>query len=145
MIKIEVKGLDKLQKTLGESFDKLRKEINGAIEKSVLLIEREARINVDKMTRTHSGFLKNRWQKEFSQFRGMLYPLMNYAKYVHEGTAPHTIFPRFRKALYWRGALHPVKKVQHPGTTPRPFLANAIKNNIASIKKIFYEAIKRII
>lgn len=39
-------------------------------------------------------------------------------------TAPHIIKPLHKKALYWKGALHPVKSVNHPGSTipARPFL-----------------------
>lgn len=39
-------------------------------------------------------------------------------------TPPRTIRPRKKKALWWRGAPHPVAKVEHPGSTipARPFL-----------------------
>lgn len=39
-------------------------------------------------------------------------------------TGPHTIVPRKKKALFWPGAAHPVKSVQHPGSRipARPFL-----------------------
>lgn len=45
-----------------------------------------------------------------------------YALFVELGTAPHKIFPRTAKALFWKGAAHPVASVNHPGTKPRPFL-----------------------
>lgn len=38
------------------------------------------------------------------------------AKFLEEGTPPHIIHPRFKKALFWPGARHPVKSVRHPGT-----------------------------
>lgn len=38
------------------------------------------------------------------------------AKLLEEGTPPHVIRPRFKKALFWPGARHPVKSVRHPGT-----------------------------
>lgn len=39
-------------------------------------------------------------------------------------TAPHVIEPRKKKALFWLGALHPVRQVTHPGSNipARPFL-----------------------
>jgi phage virion morphogenesis protein len=39
-------------------------------------------------------------------------------------TKAHVIKPRRRKALHWPGALHPVKKVNHPGSKipARPYL-----------------------
>jgi len=39
-------------------------------------------------------------------------------------TGPHTITAKKAKALFWPGARHPVKSVNHPGSVipPRPFL-----------------------
>jgi len=47
---------------------------------------------------------------------------VEYAAIQHWGgrTPPHDIFPRRKKALYWPGAEHPVKKVSHPGSTIKP-------------------------
>jgi len=39
------------------------------------------------------------------------------AIYVEEDTQPHDIVPRFKAALFWPGARHPVRRVHHPGTT----------------------------
>lgn len=49
-----------------------------------------------------------------------------YAVFVHEGTAPHRIVAKFGKALYWKGAAHPVKAVNHPGTRAHRFLVDAL-------------------
>lgn len=49
----------------------------------------------------------------------------DYAEYVEFGTAPHEIRARKAKALFWEGADHPVKSVNHPGTQPRPFMRPA--------------------
>lgn len=38
-----------------------------------------------------------------------------YAEYVELGVKRHKIKPTNKKALYWKGAPHPVKEVQHPG------------------------------
>ena len=56
---------------------------------------------------------------------------VNYAKHVEYGTNPHVILPKGKinggaDALYWKGAKHPVKKVNHPGTRPKPFLRPAM-------------------
>lgn len=49
-----------------------------------------------------------------------------YAKFVVEGTPPHTILPHAKQALMWPGALHPVRVVHHPGTAPNPFPYEAL-------------------
>lgn len=52
---------------------------------------------------------------------------LNYASYVVQGTKPHLILPRARKALFWPGAAHPVRSVSHPGTKPNPFMQDALE------------------
>lgn len=52
---------------------------------------------------------------------------VDYAAAVEYGTAPHVILPKNKKALYWPGARHPVARVNHPGTRPRPFMRPALE------------------
>lgn len=59
---------------------------------------------------------------------------LSYAKYVHEGTGqygplkrPYTIQPKNKRALYWPGARHPVKKVTQKGIRPNRFLLRAAR------------------
>jgi len=54
---------------------------------------------------------------------------VKYSVYVELGTPPHPIRPKFKKALYWPGADHPVAKVNHPGTEPSPYLRPALFQN----------------
>ncbi len=44
---------------------------------------------------------------------------VRYGGILEEGSKPHIIRPKNKKALYWKGASHPVKAVKHPGTKPR--------------------------
>jgi hypothetical protein len=39
-----------------------------------------------------------------------------YWEFIEKGTEPHDIVPVIKKALYWKGARSPYKKVRHPGT-----------------------------
>lgn len=48
-----------------------------------------------------------------------------YARAVHDGRPPMVIKAKGKKALYWKGAAHPVKSVRHPGIKPNPYLARA--------------------
>ncbi|PRX91983.1 HK97 gp10 family phage protein [Allonocardiopsis opalescens] len=50
----------------------------------------------------------------------------DHAIFVEEDTRPHTIRPRFRRALYWAGADHPVAVVHHPGTRGQHVMARAL-------------------
>lgn len=48
--------------------------------------------------------------------RGVIGTNINYARAVNDGSRPHIIKPKRAKALFWRGALHPVRVVHHPGS-----------------------------
>ena len=49
-----------------------------------------------------------------------------YAIHLERGTQPHIILPRQKKALWWKGAAHPVRIVHHPGTRPYNVLRRAL-------------------
>jgi phage gpG-like protein len=44
-----------------------------------------------------------------------------YAIYHQRGTSPYVIRPKSKRYLFWSGASHPVRKVNHPGLPARPF------------------------
>ena len=66
---------------------------------------------------------------------------VEYAGYVHDGTRPHPIYPSAKKALFWKGAAHPVKFVRHPGTKAQPYLKDALHNNVDNIRDFFIREI----
>ena len=74
-----------------------------------------------------------------------IWPEAKYAIYVHEGTRPHEILPRIKKALYWEGAAHPVRRVWHPGTRPNRFLVRMVKLAQPKITKHFLKAGEKIL
>ena len=61
------------------------------------------------------------------------------------GTIPaRTILPRLKKALYWPGALHPVRSVKHPGSRANPFMERIIAVSQPEIDTMFGTALKQI-
>jgi len=49
-----------------------------------------------------------------------------YAIWVEEGTYPHGIDPKVKKALWWDGLAHPVNHVNHPGATASHFMKESL-------------------
>jgi len=86
---------------------------------------REAKGDAPRITATLQGGIQMRVARQVSRsvVAGM-WGIWNvkYALAVILGTRPHVIRPRRKKALYWPGADHPVKSVQHPGTRGRDFV-----------------------
>jgi hypothetical protein len=61
-------------------------------------------------------------------------------KYQDEGTkGPYPIQPKRKRALYWKGAQHPVKRVMHPGLKAQGFSADVQ----AAVDKYFPEEMDR--
>ena len=48
-----------------------------------------------------------------------------YARAVHDGRPAITIKPKNKKALFWKGASHPVKAVNQPARKGNPWLERA--------------------
>ncbi len=66
---------------------------------------------------------------------------------VEDGTRPHVIRPRFRRALRFpmaggKDGFGYAKKVNHPGTEPRPFLEPALDAKADEVTEIFGDAIE---
>ena len=66
---------------------------------------------------------------------------IKYAPGVEYGTKAHIIKPKNKRFLYWKGAKHPVKQVNHPGSKAKPFLIPAFNQE----KDQFLEKLKEVI
>ena len=62
---------------------------------------------------------------------------VDYGEILEEGSKPHIITPKNGKALYWKGAVHPVKKVNHPGTKGFKTFETVLENNkVSTVERI---------
>lgn len=59
---------------------------------------------------------------------------VDYGEILEDGSKPHVITPKNGKALYWKGAVHPVKKVNHPGTKGFKTIENTLEGNKGMVK-----------
>jgi len=67
-----------------------------------------------------------------------------FAGVIEFGSMPHEIRARNGKALFWRGASAPVKKVNHPGTPAFRVLGEAAEEAAASLPALFKAAFRKI-
>lgn len=99
-------------------------------------------------TRDTVPFITGFLLQSFSAFMepGILhwYPTASYARFVEFGTAPHVIEPKNAKALYWPGAQHPVKRVNHPGSKANPYMERIIAAAAPDINATFGTALQQI-
>ncbi len=78
-----------------------------------------------------SGDYGRGFRKVRTRVRGMaavqLINVSDHAAILEHGSRPHVIEARNKQALFWPGARHPVKRVNHPGTPAYHILRNALR------------------
>lgn len=108
--------------------NQIQRALNQAMPLIALEISNELKIAVPVDTaRLRSSI------KVFSEGNTLKIFMADYGKHVEFGTLPHTITPKNKKALFWKGAKHPVKKVNHPGTRPNNFIRRTIRRKLPGI------------
>lgn len=138
-VSIKIEGLDKLKGALLKSPQIVEDEVNRGIKRAVTSLQRTAK----QLVPVKSGLLRSRHETDFSNMRGELYANTKYALWVHDGTKPHTIVPKSKKALFWKGASNPYKKVNHPGTQNMPWLTATAEQERSNIQNIMNDAVAR--
>jgi len=145
-ITVQVGGMKRLLNNLVGTSRTIEKEIDRALRKSLFVVEREVKsrtpVTTGRLRDSIGGAEGWRWVKGRVASIGTN---VRYAIYVEEGTKPHVIFPRVKKALFWKGALHPVKRVMHPGTKPVRFMERGATASLKGIEKCFNEAMEKVV
>lgn len=131
MIKIESSELNKFSVYIKRKAVENDKDIHKVLKDSAMAIQRGAMENLTSNGSVKTGHLR---RGIANTRRGMTATVHTsnivYAIGVEKGTRPHVIRPKNGKALYWKGAAHPVKKVNHPGSKPKPYLIPAFEKEI---------------
>lgn len=171
--RIRVEGLDGLRAAMRKAPAVGLAEAAKALEKSALLLERNAKVEAPVNKGGGGGSLR---QSIRSGMTGRLSAFVGafaaYAGFVETGTRPHVIRPRNKKALSFpwsrggfqaaqRGGVGFVKagltaagrvkfhanvtlqEVHHPGTRPNAFMARAVARSKAKIGEFFKLALER--
>ena len=90
------------------------------------------------------GLLKSWFISSLDENEAHIQTPAEYALYVNEGTRPHVIEPVSAQALYWPGADHPVKRVNHPGTQGQHFIENSIDDVEGRLAGYFLQALREV-
>ena len=143
MIKIDSKELNKFSVYLKTKSDEDEKKIQKILKNSAMTIEKNAKSNLTSNGSVKTGHLR-RGIKNFR--RGMTATVhtsnIKYAPMVEKGTKAHIVRAKNKKALYWKGAKHPVKQVNHPGSKAKPYLIPAFEKETPYFLKKLEEAIE---
>ena len=127
MIGITVK-VDAIKKALDRYLFDIKAASGDAMTVALDTAEKFARFKVQAQTTRRTGALEDGIASvKLSPFIGKLFSLAKHSRIVEDGSRPHGIkavnarFLRFEM----NGAIIYARRVHHPGTHPRPFMAPA--------------------
>ena len=142
MIKIDTNELDKFSVELGKISNKQEEKVKQVVKSSAFNIQKNAISNLTKNKSVITGHLRRGISIDIKALEATIHTSsIKYAPGVEFGTKSHIIRPKNKKALYWKGAKHPVKQVNHPGSKAKPYLIPAFEKE----KDIFLENLKEVI
>lgn len=146
-VKIRVEGLDRIKKLLKQAPAVTANELSRAVERSVETIATKARREAPWNKQTGGGQLAQSIKTNMAgRFSGEVTAHAPYSAYVHEGTRPHLIQAKQKKALAnVRTGDFFGKTVRHPGTQANPFLKRAVEKSKDAINQAFDRVIQNII
>ena len=138
MIKIDSSDLNKFSVILRELPDEIKNDVRKVVKNSAFNIERNAKSSASVKT----GHLRRSISTKMGDMEATIHTSnLKYAPMVEYGTKAHIIRAKNKKALYWKGAKHPVKQVNHPGSKAKPYLIPAFNQE----KDQFLEKLKEVI
>ena len=139
MIRIDTSELDRFSVDVGKLSDKTKGNVQKVLNNTGFKIETKAKGNVPVDT----GHLRRGITTKIGDMEVIVHTSnIKYARGVEFGTRPHLIKPKNKKALYWKGAKHPVKSVNHPGSKAKPYLIPAFESEKDNLIKDIKEVIE---
>ena len=140
----KIKGIDEVREGFKRHPRFSVQVMDQTVKKTALMLVESIKRN----TPVKTSALKTSIRADFSPLRAIIAPHQPYALYVHEGTGIYgksgqRIRPKTKKALYWKGALHPVKSVR--GQKPQPFMERGYQEARDNIQREFDIAVSKII
>ncbi|MCC0679550.1 MULTISPECIES: hypothetical protein [unclassified Clostridioides] len=121
--------LSRMMNSLTQQVTKSRAMLGVYADTASRKLETEAKTNHPWQNRSHDAEsrLKGSYEWQGDNVRLALSHGVDYGVFLEKGTNPHIITARNGGYLFWDGASHPVKQVNHPGSRPYPIIMPTIE------------------
>lgn len=119
--------------------DKVNKAVSQELEKTAHRIERQAK----ELAPIDTGELRRSITTEGSGLDYEIGTNLEYSEYIEDGTSPHII--NGNPYLYWEGASHPVRSVNHPGNRAYLYMETACDTQTEDIEDRIAEIIDKLL
>ena len=142
MIKIDADELNKFSVEIPKLYEKNEALVRQTVKNSAFNIQKNAKSNLTKNKSVDTGHLRRGISTDIRGLGATIHTSnIKYAPGVEYGTKAHIIRAKNKRFLYWEGAKHPIKQVNHPGSKAKPFLIPAFNQE----KDQFLEKLKEVI
>lgn len=129
-MKIRIRGVSAVLSDLEAMRDGFVRDAEEALAISLRDVQERARAEHRFTTRTGLAerSIRTAEARKGQTLFGTVYTALDYGVYLHEGTRPHVIEPRRKKALRWTdgGRFVFARRVKHPGTKADPYIYDAL-------------------
>ena len=119
--------------------NKINKAVSQEIEKTAHRIERQAK----ELAPVDTGELRRSITTEGSGLDYEISTNLEYSEYIEDGTSPHII--NGNPYLYWEGASHPVRRVNHPGNKAYLYMETACDTQTEDIEDRIADIIDKLL
>ena len=119
--------------------DKVNKAVSQELEKTAHRIERQAK----ELAPIDTGELRRSITTEGSGLDYEISTNLEYSEYIEDGTSPHII--NGNPYLYWEGASHPVRRVNHPGNKAYLYMETACDTQTEDIEDRIADIIDKLL
>lgn len=119
--------------------DKINKAVSQELEKTAHRIERQAK----ELAPIDTGELRRSITTEGSGLDYEIGTNLEYSEYIEDGTSPHII--NGNPYLYWEGASHPVRSVNHPGNKAYLYMETACDTQTEDIEDRIADIIDKLL
>ena len=143
MIRIDTSELDHFAVEITKLDDKTEENVKKVLKNSAFNIEANAKKNLNSNKSVVTGHLRRGITTDIKGLEATIHTSnIKYAPMVEYGTKAHIIKAKNKKALYWKGASHPVKVVKHKGSKAKPYLIPAFEKEKDTFINDLKEAIE---
>lgn len=136
-MKITFNGLDEVLNTMDEIIDV--NNLESAMRKAVLLVEREAKMKAPKGTGDLARSITSKVETSGNEVVGTVFTPLEYAPYVEYGTGLFAEAGNGRKDVPWHYQDDEGEWHSTSGQHPQPFMRPALDENREQIVKILAE------
>lgn len=136
--------IDELKARWAKAPALVERETHTAMRKAVMYTEGQVKLLTPVVKGTLRRSVRSNATSAGPAVLGVVFSNKNYAAAVEKGARARFIRPVKKKALYWKGAKHPVRRVWWPGFTGRFMFRKGLSKSKTQIQVFFSEALARV-